>query len=78
MIMRILNQKKSKRGKQSKKAEQHTDDKPFVCERCGVKYKTKPGLSYHIHKAHSNTSNSFVHSLGSLIKEFSNFISFSR
>jgi zinc finger protein ubi-d4 len=24
------------------------DDKNFACERCGVKYKTKPGLNYHM------------------------------
>ena len=32
-----------------------TDDdsvKPFVCETCGLGYKTKPGLTYHLMKAH--------------------------
>jgi hypothetical protein len=26
----------------------------FVFEECGAKYKTKPGLSYHLAKAHAN------------------------
>lgn len=47
--------KRTKGGK--KKAELNPDDKPFVCDKCGVKYKTKPGLSYHIHKMHTNNSN---------------------
>jgi hypothetical protein len=33
-----------------------TEDKPFVCDKCGVKYKTKPGLSYHIQKSHGPTA----------------------
>lgn len=33
------------------------EEKPFACDRCGVKYKTKPGLTYHIQKAHSNHGN---------------------
>ena len=32
------------------------DDKPYVCERCGMRYKTKPGLSYHMHKTHGSTT----------------------
>lgn len=43
------------------------EEKVFVCDRCGVKYKTKPGLNYHIQKAHiknNNTPNS-SHSGGS-------------
>lgn len=23
------------------------DDKPYVCDQCGMKYKTRPGLTYH-------------------------------
>lgn len=26
---------------------QNGDDKPFVCDVCGMKYKTRPGLTYH-------------------------------
>lgn len=30
------------------------DDKPYSCDRCGAKYKTKQGLGYHIQKTHEN------------------------
>lgn len=50
--------KKSKRGRGKKAAapKDGNDDKPFVCDRCGVKYKTKPGLTYHIQKAHKSSN----------------------
>lgn len=41
----------------SKKAEL-VDEKPYTCDKCGAKYKTKPGLNYHIQKAHSSLSSS--------------------
>ena len=56
--------KKTKRGRGKKAnakesaAAANGDDKPFVCTHCGVKYKTKPGLSYHIQKAHGTNSSS--------------------
>ena len=31
------------------------DDKPYVCDKCGMKYKTKPGLTYHIQKSHGSS-----------------------
>lgn len=40
-----------------KKAELSVDEKPFNCDKCGAKYKTKPGLNYHFQKAHSLNSN---------------------
>jgi hypothetical protein len=67
--------KKTKRGRGKKAntkestAAANGDDKPFVCSHCGVKYKTKPGLSYHIQKAHgtnsSSTPSSASHNLAS-------------
>jgi len=51
--------KKGKKGKggSKKRSELTNDDKPFTCDKCGVKYKTKPGLTYHIQKMH-NSDNS--------------------
>ena len=50
--------KSAKKAKVSKKKSDSTDEKPYSCEKCGIKYKTKPGLNYHIQKAHNSTSNS--------------------
>ncbi|CAG0890658.1 unnamed protein product [Cyprideis torosa] len=30
------------------------DDKPFVCDLCGARYKTRPGLSYHYSHTHKD------------------------
>jgi len=54
--------KRGKRGRGKKNQNKdsgtnNSDDKPFVCDRCGVKYKTKPGLAYHVQKAHNNNNN---------------------
>jgi zinc finger protein ubi-d4 len=52
--------KKSKRGRgagKGRRSEIHVDDKPFECEKCGAKYKTKPGLNYHVQNAHNNKTN---------------------
>ena len=52
--------KKKKRGRGKKRAaqsnDQNPDDKPHTCDKCGVKYKTKPGLSYHIQKIHKTNT----------------------
>ena len=49
--------KSSKKPKMNKnKKSEIVDDKPFTCDKCGAKYKTKPGLNYHIQKAHSLNS----------------------
>jgi hypothetical protein len=64
--------KKKSKGSGKKRSEINPDDKPFVCDKCGVKYKTKPGLTYHVqkmhsnlntnvHASHSNTHNSDIH-----------------
>ena len=46
--------KSSKRGRGKKNnADALIDDKPFVCDQCGAKYKTRPGLSYHVQKTHN-------------------------
>ena len=52
--------RKKKKGKGSgkKRSEINPDDKPFICDKCGVKYKTKPGLTYHVQKMHSNNHHS--------------------
>ena len=46
--------KKKSKGSGKKRSEINPDDKPFVCDKCGVKYKTKPGLTYHVQKMHNN------------------------
>ncbi|CAF1002588.1 unnamed protein product [Brachionus calyciflorus] len=43
----------SRRGKKNENVAAG-DEKPFTCDRCGIKYKTKPGLTYHIQKAHTS------------------------
>ncbi|KAH9521562.1 Zinc finger protein ubi-d4 [Dermatophagoides farinae] len=43
-----------------KKRSEYTDsEKPYQCELCGARYKTRPGLSYHYSHSHqeNNTSN---------------------
>jgi hypothetical protein len=49
--------KKTKTGRK-KLNELNPDEKPYSCEKCGVKYKTRPGLNYHVQKAHSNNAGS--------------------
>jgi len=48
--------KKGKKGKPGRKkgVEINPEDKPYSCEKCGVKYKTRPGLNYHVQKCHLN------------------------
>jgi zinc finger protein ubi-d4 len=47
--------KKTKKGKKGvPKKELPLDEKPHVCAHCGAKYKTKPGLTYHVSKMHSD------------------------
>lgn len=41
-----------------------SDDKPFACDKCGVKYKTKPGLTYHIQKSHGSSGSSSAQNAG--------------
>jgi zinc finger protein ubi-d4 len=54
--------KKKKRGKDSavgkRKRIEYTDaEKPYACELCGARYKTRPGLSYHYAHSHQNENN---------------------
>ncbi|RXG51449.1 Zinc finger protein DPF3 [Armadillidium vulgare] len=35
-----------------KKDENDTENKPYVCELCGMRYKTRPGLTYHYAHSH--------------------------
>jgi zinc finger protein ubi-d4 len=53
---RTANKKHAKHAKKAK-IELGLDEKPYACERCGAKYKTKPGLNYHVQKAHIATNN---------------------
>jgi zinc finger protein ubi-d4 len=53
---RTANKKHAKHAKKAK-TELGLDEKPYTCERCGAKYKTKPGLNYHVQKAHIATNN---------------------
>ncbi|UYV77534.1 DPF2 [Cordylochernes scorpioides] len=48
--------KKKKKSKTSrpKKKEMPVDEKPYVCEICSMRYKTRPGLSYHYAHSHTN------------------------
>lgn len=52
--------KKAKNSGQKKRTRiEYTDaEKPYSCEICGVRYKTRPGLSYHYAHSHIAGSNS--------------------
>lgn len=42
------------RGRGHRKGQAYDDaDKTFICDQCGAKYKTRPGLSYHVQKTHN-------------------------
>lgn len=47
--------KNAKKGGRSRKNPFDADgiEKNFVCDVCGAKYKTRPGLSYHVQKTHN-------------------------
>ncbi len=47
--------KNAKKGGRSRKNPFDADgvEKSFVCDVCGAKYKTRPGLSYHVQKTHN-------------------------
>lgn len=48
---------KSNRGRKRADRYDYTDlEKPYVCEMCGARYKTRPGLSYHYTHGHNNDS----------------------
>jgi len=53
--------KKSKRGGKEvmkKKRIDYSDaEKPYQCELCGARYKTRPGLSYHYSHSHQDSGN---------------------
>ncbi|KAK7083349.1 Zinc finger protein ubi-d4 [Halocaridina rubra] len=42
----------TKTPKTAKKDEDDTTGKPYVCELCGMRYKTRPGLTYHYAHSH--------------------------
>ncbi|XP_044017036.1 zinc finger protein DPF3 isoform X3 [Aphidius gifuensis] len=45
------------RGRKKANYDASTDsDKPFVCDLCGARYKTRPGLVYHYGHSHSTSS----------------------
>lgn len=47
--------RRKKKGGRSRKNPFDADgiEKSFVCDQCGAKYKTRPGLSYHVQKTHN-------------------------
>lgn len=47
--------KSTKRGGRSRKKDLPVDEleRIYTCDQCGAKYKTRPGLSYHVQKAHN-------------------------
>ncbi|XP_064485045.1 zinc finger protein ubi-d4 A-like isoform X2 [Ornithodoros turicata] len=55
--------KKAKNSGQKKRTRiEYTDaEKPYSCEICGVRYKTRPGLSYHYAHSHIGGSNDTHH-----------------
>jgi zinc finger protein ubi-d4 len=46
--------KKRKETPKRKRIEYSDAEKPFACELCGARYKTRPGLSYHYTHSHQN------------------------
>lgn len=46
--------KKRKETPKRKRVEYSDAEKPFSCELCGARYKTRPGLSYHYTHSHQN------------------------
>ncbi|XP_015795331.1 zinc finger protein ubi-d4 [Tetranychus urticae] len=49
--------KTRKKYAKRKKASEYTDaEKPYICDLCGIKYKTRPGLSYHYAHSHANSN----------------------
>ncbi|KAI1285302.1 Zinc finger protein ubi-d4 [Halotydeus destructor] len=53
--------KKRKKGESSskrKRVEYSDAEKPYACDLCGARYKTRPGLSYHYSHSHQNDGGS--------------------
>ncbi|XP_076366947.1 zinc finger protein DPF3-like isoform X5 [Tachypleus tridentatus] len=49
--------RQSTRGRKRGERIEYTDaEKPYSCEICGARYKTRPGLSYHYTHSHNNSS----------------------
>ncbi|XP_046751649.1 zinc finger protein ubi-d4 A isoform X1 [Diprion similis] len=44
------------RGRKKANYDNADSDKPFVCDLCGARYKTRPGLVYHYGHSHSTSS----------------------
>lgn len=50
--------RKKRKDTPKRKRIEYTDaEKPYACETCGARYKTRPGLSYHNAHSHQNDSN---------------------
>lgn len=45
--------KKGKKGSNQTSSDSSSSDKPFKCDLCNMRYKTRPGLSYHYSHTHS-------------------------
>lgn len=48
--------KKKKDAPKRKRVEYSDAEKPYSCDICGARYKTRPGLSYHYSHSHQNDS----------------------
>lgn len=46
--------KKKKDAPKRKRVEYSDAEKPYACDLCGARYKTRPGLSYHYSHSHQN------------------------
>lgn len=50
--------RKKRKDTPKRKRIEYTDaEKPYACDLCGARYKTRPGLSYHNSHSHQNESN---------------------
>lgn len=53
----IGRKKKQKKERVKKKKAEHGDvEKPYICDVCDARYKTRPGLTYHYTHSHQNST----------------------
>lgn len=69
--------KKSKRKEpiKKKRTDYPESQKPFHCELCGIRYKTRPGLIYHYAHSHQDSNGALSSGNGSISEENSFFSS---
>jgi len=44
-----------RKAQNTEKVAENDEEKPYACEHCGVRYKTRPGLSYHVNHHHNKS-----------------------